>query len=126
MLVWTGWGIAIPFICSLGVFIGNYLALAIGAQLGTNAPWLMATGYGVGAISAAFLLHLFDEWRETRGGSPRTRVLVQESTGERFDVPVPGDTFFWIHTRRWIIIALVAGVVGAAITIYQQIPLHEL
>lgn len=126
MLVWTRWGIAIPCLGYLGALFGNYSALAVGQQIGSAAPWLMATGWILAAIAAALMLHIFDEWRETRGGAPAQRVLIDEATGERFEVPSVGDTFFWLHTRRWVWISFVVGLVGAAVTLHQKIPLQEM
>ncbi|HEX8901803.1 hypothetical protein [Vitreimonas sp.] len=126
MLVWTRWGLAIPFIGYMGALFGNYSALAVGQQIDSAAPWLMAAGWVLGGVTSALLLLMFDEWRETRGGAPSTRVLIDEATGERFDAPSAGDTFFWLHTRRWMWLSLMIGLVGAAVTIYQQIPLQEM
>lgn len=126
MLIWTHWGIAIPFLGYLGAIAGNYSALAIGLRLNTVAPWLMAVGQVIGAMAASLLLFMFCDWRSTRGGEKRRRALVEEKTGQRVEFDDPGDTFFWIHGRHWIWLALVIGAAAAAVTIWRQIPLHEI
>lgn len=126
MLVWTHWGMAIPFLGYLGALIGNYGALFVGQQLRSDAPWLMAVGSVAGAMAASLLIMMFREWRATRGGEPQKRALIAASTGERFDVQNPGDTLFWIHSRHWIWLALVFGAGAAAVTLFEQTPLHEI
>jgi hypothetical protein len=125
MLVWTRWGIAIPFIGYLGFVIGNEIALAAGQQLQSNAPWLMASGQTGGAIAASLLILMFRDWRSTRGGEKNQRALIDERSGERIESVDPGDTFFWLHSRRWIWIMLLIGLGCVAVTLYQQTPLQR-
>lgn len=125
MLVWTRWGIAIPFLGYLGFLAGNEMAIAIGQQLQSDAPWLMASGQTAGAVAASLLVMIFQDWRSTRGGEKHRRALVEERSGERVEFDDPGDTFFWLHSRRWIWIMLLIGLGCVAATIYQQIPLQR-
>jgi hypothetical protein len=126
MLVWTRWGIAIPFLGYLGAIAGNYSALAVGQQLQTVAPWLMATGHVAGALAASLLVMVFCDWRSTRGGEKQRRAMIDEKSGQRIEFDDPGDTFFWLHSRRWIWVMLVIGAIAVVITIFQQIPLQEI
>jgi hypothetical protein len=125
MLVWTRWGIAIPFLGYLGFLAGVELAIAIGQQLQTNASRLMASGQTVGALLASLLVMIFEDWRSTRGGEKRSRTLIDEATGERIAADDPGDTFFWLHSRRWIWLMLVVGLVCVTVTLSQRMPLQR-
>lgn len=125
MLVWTRWGISIPFIGYFGSLVGNETALLVGQQLQTNAPWLMATGITAGALAASLFLMMFREWRSTRGGEKSRRALIEERSGERVEFDDPGDTFFWLHASRWVWLALVIGAIAVRVVFYQQTPLQR-
>jgi|GEM_PF-6735989 len=125
MLVWTRWGIAIPFLGYLGFLIGNELAIVVGQQLQSDAPWLMASGQTAGAIAASLLVVIFQDWRSTRGGEKQRRALVEERSGDRIEFDDPGDTFFWLHSHRWVWMMLLIGLGCVVATLYQQIPLQR-
>ncbi|MBL8536186.1 MAG: hypothetical protein JNM59_02145 [Hyphomonadaceae bacterium] len=126
MLVWTRWGISIPFLGFLGAIIGNYGALAVGQQLQTDASWLMAAGNAAGALAASLLIMMLREWRSTRGGEKQRRALIDEKTGQRVEFDDPGDTFFWLHSSVWVWLALAIGAVSVVVAIFTKTPLHEI
>lgn len=126
MLVWTRWGIAIPFLGYLGFVAGNEIALVVGQQLQSAAPWLMASGQTAGALAASVLVMIFRDWRSTRGGEKQNRALIDERSGERIKFEDPGDTFIWLHSRRWIWLMLLVGLACVITTLFRQIPLQRL
>jgi len=98
MLVWKGWGLAIVgfiflFVLPVEILVENYLGVGQYKAL----AWPIPLAILLSAIPTTFV--------GMKLNNKATRVLVDEETGERFEVK-PDNSLLWIPMQYWGIILI--------------------
>lgn len=104
--MWSGWGFAVIllglWLLLGGVFIGDaliaYLALPYGPA--------QSAGFLISGASASLSIAWIAKWREGKPG----RTLIDDKTGERFNIGANAGDLLLIPVRywSWVFLALTA------------------
>lgn len=117
MIIWSGWGILVVAFGFIGLLVGVAGAQALENALNLAEPLASTVPLAAGLLLTAGQTHLFTRWRE-RG---ETRVLIDEATGQRYEVRPNAGSLFFIPMRYWTWIALALAGIVAVVAIYDRL-----
>lgn len=99
MLIWSGWGVAVPFFMAIGLLITFAAADMLEVWLGYGPGG--ALGFALGGVATALGIQLIVLWRESRR-------RAAEPAGEAGTARRGAGSFFFVPTHfwRWIVLIL--------------------
>lgn len=102
ILVWRGWGIAVPFIAII-----SQLVTELACDIFSGDPAFHQTHGGVWTIGlsvAAALVWTLGSWLDAKPG----RMIVDPATNKKYELKARHD-LFWIPLKWWAVPLVVLG-----------------
>lgn len=107
LLIWRGWGIAVPFIA-----FGIELSVEMLFSRLTGDPYFLRTHswvWLIGMSLSAAVVWMFGCWLARKPG----RVVIDKASGQEYEIK-PRHDLFWIPVKWWAVPLVILGALFAA------------